>query len=159
MSKAARAARVASRQRSEVLGNGTSAATAKAITAAETGELYLIDHNHASELEITLPPIQEGAYFRFQVMTLLDENGSITINKHADTAAGEIKGTILVIDNESANTDTDVATNKDGGSATKLTLSDHIHVGTYIDVHCDGTNWQFSGLAIANNLNRVVFDA
>ena len=65
MSKIARAARVASRQRVETLGNGTSAATAKTIAAAETGELYFIDHNHASELLITLPPKQDGAYFKF----------------------------------------------------------------------------------------------
>ena len=67
MAKVARAARVASKQRAETLGNGTSAPTAKAITAAETGELYLIDHNHGSELAITLPPVAEGNYFRFQL--------------------------------------------------------------------------------------------
>ena len=65
MSRVARSARVGSRQRVETLGNGTSAATAKTIAAAETGELYFIDHNHASNLVITLPPKQDGAYFKF----------------------------------------------------------------------------------------------
>ena len=159
MAKVGRAARVASKQRAEVLGNGSSAPTDKAISAAETGELYMIDHNNASALTITLPPVAAGAYFRFQVMTQLSANGSIVIQKNAADAAGTIKGTILCVVYAGSSADTTLATNKDAGSATNLTLSDDIHVGTHIDVYCDGTNWQFSGVAIAEARDRAVFDA
>ena len=159
MSRVARAARVASKQRAEVLGNGASAGTDKAISAAETGELYMIDHNHASALTITLPPIASGAYFRFQLMTQLSASGSIVIQKNAADAAGTVKGTILCIVHAGSSADTTIATNKDAGSATKLTLNDDVHVGTYVEIYCDGTNWQFSGVAIADGRSRVVFDA
>ena len=159
MAKVGRAARVASKQRAEILGNGSSAPTAKAIGAAETGELYLLDHNNASELEITLPPIASGAYFRFQAMTSLAANGSVTINKNAADAAGCIKGTVLCVVHAGSSADTTLGTNKDGGSATKLTLLDVYHVGSYIDVYCDGTNWQISGVVIADGRDKAVFDA
>ena len=159
MAKVARAARVASKQRAEPLGNGTSAPTAKAITAAETGELYLIDHNYAGELAITLPPIKEGNYFRFQLMTQLSANGSITFNKNAADAAGTIKGTVLCLVYAGSSADTTIATNKDAGSATKFTILDDAHVGSYVEVYCDGTNYQFSGVVIADNLARAVFNA
>jgi len=160
MAKVGRAARVASKQRAEILGNGTGAPTAKAIQAAETGELYMINHNHGSELEITLPPIADGAYFRFQLMLQLQENaGSITINKNAADAAGCIKGTVLCTVFAGSSADTTIATNKDAGSATKLTILDDAHVGSYIEVYCDGTNWQFSGVVVASALANAVFDA
>ena len=113
MSKVARAARVASKQRAEVLGSGTSAPTAKVIGAAETGELYMINHNNASTLTITLPPIADGAYFRFQLMTALTANGAISIVKHADTSAGQVKGTVLCVVYAGSSADTTLATNKD----------------------------------------------
>jgi hypothetical protein len=159
MSKVARAARVASKQRAEVLGNGTGSPTAKAITAAETGELYLIDHNNASELAITLPPIKEGNYFRFQLKTQLSANGSITINKNAADAAGTIKGTVLNILYAGSSANTTIATNKDAGSATKFTISDDTHVGSYVEVYCDGTNYQFSGVCISSAIDLCVFNA
>jgi len=157
MAKVARAARVASKQRAEILGNGSSAPTAKAITAAETGELYMINHNNASELAITLPPIASGAYFRFQLMTELSANGSITINKNAADAAGCIKGTVLCAVYAGSSGDTTIATNKDDGDDTKLTILDTAHVGSHIEVYCDGTNWQFSGTVIASALVNAVF--
>jgi len=159
MAKVARAARVASKQRAEILGNGTAAPTAKSIQDAETGELYFIDHNNANELAITLPPVASGAYFRFQLMTQLSANGSITINKNAADAAGCIKGTVLEQKLEGSSADSTAATNKDAGSATKFTINDDTHVGSYVEVYCDGTNWQFSGVCIVLALGQCVFDA
>ncbi len=93
MAKVGRAARVASKQRTETLGNGTSAGTDKVITAAETGECYFINHNHGSALTISLPPVADGAYFRFQLVAQLSDNaGSIVIQDHADAAARTMKG-------------------------------------------------------------------
>jgi hypothetical protein len=157
MSRVARAARVASKQRAEILGNGTGAPTAKAIAAAETGELYMINHNNASELAITLPPVKEGNYFRFQLMTELNANGTITINKNAADAAGTIKGTVLTFLFAGSSTNTQVATNKDDGNDTKFTINDDTHVGSYVDVYCDGTNYQLSGVCISSAIANCVF--
>ena len=159
MAKVGRAARVASKQRTETLGNGSSAPTDKVIQAAETGELYLIDHNNASALTISLPPAADGAYFRFQFITQLSANGTVVIQDHADAAAGTMKGTVLVIKYTASSADAEIATNKDAGSATKLTISDDVHVGSYVECYSDGTNWHLSGHIIASALNLAVFDA
>ena len=159
MAKVGRAARVASKQRTETLGNGTSEGTDKVIQAAETGECYLINHNHASELTISLPPVADGAYFRFQLVTQLAAAGSIVIQDHADAAAGTIKGTILEVKYAASSADAEVATNKDAGSATKLTINDDVHVGSYVECYSDGTNWHLSGVCIASARGLVVFDA
>jgi hypothetical protein len=158
MAKVGRAARVASKQRTETLGSGASAGTDKEIQAAETGECYFINHNHASALTITLPPVADGAYFRFQLVTQLQANGTIVIQDH-DAAAGTMKGTVLNVVYAGSSADTTVATNKDAGSATNFTINDDTHVGSYIEVYCDGTNWHVSGVCITSALSNCVFDA
>jgi len=153
MSRVARAARVASRQRPEIItGN-------KTIAEAETGELYLINYNTAATINVTLPPVREGAYFRFQFMQQLALNGQVNIVKNAADAAGVLKGTIVNVVYAASSNDTTLATNKDGGSATQIEMVDDIHVGSYIDIYCDGTNWQASGVIIADARNAVTFDA
>jgi hypothetical protein len=159
MSKVGRAARVASKQRTETLGNGTSAPVAKVIEDAETGELYLIDHNHASALTISLPAVADGAYFRFQLITQLSANGTIVIQDHADASAGTMKGTVINVIYATSSSDTTLGTNKDAGSATNFTISDDVHVGSYVECYCDGTNWHLSGILIADARNAGVFDA
>ena len=157
MAKVGRAARVASRQRAEVLGNGSSAGTDKEIQAAETGELYMINHDHASALTITLPPIADGAYFRFQLMAELGAAGTIVIQKHANDAAGTVKGTILEQKLENSGVTSIAGTIKDDGNDSKLTIDDDTHVGSYVEVYCDGTNWQFSGVCIVDALGQTAF--
>lgn len=145
MAKVGRAARVASRQRVETLGNGTSAATAKVIASAETGETYLIDHNHGSALTITLPPMQDGAYFKFIVKTkLVDNSGSIVIQS-SEGANGDFVGGVVE----------QVLSASDGavsyqlcGSHHKLTLSDDINIGSNIECVCDGTSWYITGTVL-----------
>ena len=159
MAKVSRAARVASRQRAETLGNGTGSPTAKVIEAAETGELYFINHNNASALTISLPPVQDGAYFRFQLVTQLSANGSIVIQDHAGASAGTIKGTVLNVVYAGSSADTTLATNKDAGSATKFTINDDTHVGSYVECYSDGTSWHLSGICITSALDIAVFDA
>jgi len=148
MAKVGRAARVASRQRTEIItGN-------KTIASAETGELYLINYNAAAGISITLPAAQEGAYFRFQFMSEMS-NGAAQVDIVASGAA-TMKGTILNVVYHAAN-DTEVRTRKDDGTDTKVEFTDVTHVGSYIDVYCDGTNWQVSGVAIATAGATAVF--
>lgn len=152
MSRVARAARVASRQRPEII------TTHKTITESETGELYLINAP-SDNVTITLPPVREGAYFRFQFMAEFAANKQIDIVKNSANAAGCIKGTVLCFVYAGSSVNTSVGTNKDAGSATQVEISDNIHVGSYLDFYCDGTNWQVSGVCIADDRDRVVFDA
>ena len=149
MAKVARAARVGSRQRPEIVTG------AKTITESETGELYLINYNAGATIAITLPAVREGAYFRFQFMTKMDA-GAAQIDI---TAAGSdvIKGTIVNFVYAGSSADTTLGTNKDDGSDTKITLVDTIHVGSYIDLYCDGTSWQASGQVISSVRDAAVF--
>jgi len=157
MSRVARAARVASRQRPEII------TADKTIGAAETGELYFINHNAGSALSITLPPVAEGAYFRFQFMSAMNANSS-KVSILTQDGAGTIKGTMTNYTFAGSSADAEFATNKDAGSVL-LCFSgsitgqptNTIHVGSYVDVYCDGTNWQCSGVAIAHSLSASVF--
>lgn len=138
MSRRGRTARVASRQRIETLGNGTSAPTNKTIQTAETGELYFIDHNHASALTITLPPMQDGAYFKFIFKTALTEDGSVVIAT-SEATAGSIVGSIFEQVTGGSNAASGVDT--DDGTDVKITLSDDIYPGSSVECFCDGSVW------------------
>tara|TARA_R100001126_G_C4807969_1_gene140377 strand:+ start:266 stop:739 length:474 start_codon:yes stop_codon:yes gene_type:complete len=155
MSKIARAARVASRQRVETLGNGTSAATAKTIAAAETGELYFIDHNHASELLITLPPKQDGAYFKFILKTNLTAAGTIKITS-SEAAGGDMVGSVFVQVTGGANANSAVVQDTDNTDH-QVTISPDTHQGSYLECYCDGTTWIMTGHLNSAAVNDVAF--
>jgi hypothetical protein len=144
MSKVGRASRNASFKRVETLGNGTSTAVGseKVITAAESGETYFIDHNHASALTITLPPLKEGAYFKFIWKTDMTANGSVVINS-ADNTAGDFAGSVLEQITGGANADSafQAFVNHD-----ILTISDDIDPGSYLECVCDGSTWFWTGV-------------
>jgi len=154
MSRVARSARVASRQRIETLGNGTSAATAKTIAAAETGELYFIDHNHASELLITLPPKQDGAYFKFVLVTNLTANGSIKITS-SEATDGDMVGSVFEQVTGGANANSAVQQDDDGDH--QITLSDDVHQGSYLECYCDGSTWIMSGHVNVDAVGQAAF--
>ena len=154
MAKVGRAARVASRQRVETLGNGTGAPTAKTIAAAETGELYFIDHNNASELLITLPPKQDGAYFKFILKTNLTANGSIKITSSEDTD-GDMVGSVFIQVTGGSNADSAVVQDDDADH--QLTVVDDVHQGSYLECYCDGTTWIMTGHLNADAVNAVAF--
>jgi len=124
MSRVARSARVASRQRTE------SITGAKTIGSAETGEIYLFDMPNGSDLTITLPSPQEGAYFKFVCVgasnksVFIDAGSGVTITGAAYTK--------------------DVST----GNLTRVAHSNQIlgfgdnHlIGDYAEIVCDGSNW------------------
>jgi hypothetical protein len=158
MSKSARPARVASRQRPEIITGD------KTITANESGELYLINYNTGAKITITLPPIQEALYYRFQFMSGMSANAA-QVNIATQNGAGTLKGTLWTLKQAGSSANTTLATNKDSsstviaysGSVTAEGTANEIHVGTYLDVYCDGTNWQASGVTIASHLSASVF--
>ena len=142
MAKVGRSARVASLQRTETLGDGSSAPTDKNIALPETGQLYFIDHNHASALTITLPPARTGHYFRFIFKTNLTEDGSIVI-KTSEGTAGSMIGSVFEQVTGGSNAASGVQ--QDNDSDFKITLSDDIHQGSYVECFCDGSVWHVNG--------------
>jgi hypothetical protein len=157
MSRVARSARVASRQRVESLGNGTSAPTAKVIGAAETGELYLINHNHGSDLSIQLPPMQEGAYFKFLWTTTATDNDADVVFTSNEGANGDFAGSIIEFTESGA--DGAVATETAGGTAKTLRIGsgDDTKIGSYVECVCDGSKWYWSGCQVAVAVGTVSF--
>ena len=135
MAKVARAARVASRQRTEAL------TASKTIETAETGELYLLDDK---ALTITLPSPQEGAYFTFIVgskHTLHTAATLVTIQTDGATLEGS--GTYM------KNSDTVVrAIHSTSATHTLIKVtsstassSDKLFPGSKFEFWSDGTNW------------------
>jgi len=149
MSRVARSARVASRQRAEIITG------AKTIQAAETGELFFFNYNAGAAIEVTLPPVQEGAYFRFQFMAQMSDNDAQIdiVASGSDT----IKGTLVNLVYAGSSVNTSIGTNKDDGTDTKVRLTDDIHVGSYVELYCDGTNWQATGVIIGSGRDVGVF--
>ena len=110
MSRVARSARVASRQRVETI------TAAKVLQPAETGETYLIDHDAASVIDITLPAPQDGAYFKFIIITdMTDDNAGVAIG---NTTGGVLQGTVEFMELDG----TGHGAEQDSGSATKVTI-------------------------------------
>jgi len=153
MAKVGRAARVASRQRVEAI------TASKTIASAETGELYLINSN-AAAIVITLPSLQDGAYFKFVIgdeLATLDSKG-ITIQSAASgTANGELVGSSVTLVGGGAVTHgTHQHAKKTnghpqfeivgGGSSQKL------YAGSHVEVYCDGTTWYVSAVLRADNV-------
>ena len=113
MAKVGRASRNSSLMRVETLGNGTAAGTDKTITSAEAGELYLINHNHASALTVTLPTAKEGAYFKFLLIgSMTDGSASLVVA----TAGERLIGSVFTTETDG----TDAATKFDDGSDDRL---------------------------------------
>lgn len=132
MAKVGRAARVASRQRVETI------SADKTIASAETGELYLV----SAAASITLPAVQDGAYFKFVLSADITSATALVIN-----AAGSAKigGLIAVI--QGANVDKTLQANT-GANNTILTLgsaSNKVLAGSSVECYCDGTNWHVTG--------------
>jgi len=156
MAKVGRAARVASRQRVEAI------TASKTITSAETGELYLINSNGAA-IDITLPSLQDGAYFKFMIgneLTGLNTN-KITIQSAASGVAnGELVGSSMTL--------LDGANPAHGTHQTAAKTDAHpqfiieasgagqkLFAGSHVEVYCDGETWYVSAVLRTDNANVV----
>ena len=149
MSRIARAARVASRQRVETITSN------KTIQSAETGELYLINYNSGSTITITLPPKQDGAYFKFMWKTVMDTaSAAVKITTHEDTA-GDLIGSVF--EQVTGGSNADSAVQQNGGSHHQVTISKSIHQGSYIEFYCDGSVWYTHGMLNVDAVGRAVF--
>jgi len=132
MSRVARSARVASRQRTEAVSGN------KTIAKAEAGELYLVDASGAStNFTITLPTCEEGAYFTFLLVAdshsasqvLLDAGAGVTIKGKtivfpAGTTASDAQHVVMA-----------------AHSNQKLGFGDSAKIGDIVELVSDGSNW------------------
>ena len=154
MAKVGRAARVASRQRVETI------TASKTIQSAETGELYLVDQS-AGAIVITLPALQDGAYFKFMWKTVMDTtNAKVKITTHEDTD-GDLIGSVF--EQVTGGSDAASAVQQDGSNADpaspdhQVTISDNVHQGSYIEFYCDGSVWYTHGMLNVDAVGRAVF--
>jgi hypothetical protein len=150
MSKIARAARVASRHRVETI------SADKTITSAETGETYLIDWNTGSALTITLPAMQDGAYFKFIWKTAMTDDSATVVFNSATNTAGDFAGTIVEYTTHAS--DGAVAT-ETAGSEDILTIgsANDTSIGSHLEVVCDGSTWYWTGNIIGAAVGNAVF--
>ena len=141
MAKVGRASRNSSYMRVETL------TASKTISSAESGELYLINHNAASTLAVTLPAVKAGAYFKFIVIAdMLNDDAAFSITTAG--AAGTLQGVCTGME---AADGSGFKSEVDGGSASTLTIGSSataVHVGSSVECYCDGTNWILLGNVI-----------
>ena len=138
MSRVARSARVASRQRVETI------TAAKTIQSAETGELYLIDYNTNANIDVTLPTAQDGAYFKFIWITdMAQSNAAVTIISPGGN--GTLRG---VVEGKEIDASPATVVEQDDGSDAELKIGGNTadtKRGTWIECVSDGTNWYVNG--------------
>jgi len=153
MSRVARSARVASRQRVETI------TASKTITQAESGEYYLINYDSAATITITLPSVQDGTYFKFLFIAALTDNSAAV----AFTAqAGEyLNGGPLAMTGDGADPGTQVVGN--GSSNVTLTIDGNTDVlaNSWVEFVSDGSEWYISGYVMivdsGTASNSIVF--
>lgn len=153
MSKVARAARVASRQRVETI------TADKTITKGESGEYYLINYDSAATITMTLPAAEDGAYFKFLFIAALTDNSAAV----AFTAqAGEyLNGGPLAVTGNAADGGNQVVGN--GSSHVTMTIDGNTDVlaNSWVEFVSDGSEWYVSGLIMtvdgATFSNSIVF--
>ena len=140
MAKVGRASRNSSYKRVETI------TASKTISDAESGELYFIGDVGAS-IDITLPALKAGAYFKFIISEEFDNDSSI-VDILTAGAAGTITGHVQIAEDDG----TGLNYQTDSGSATKCTLDGNpdIKVGSYLEIECDGNKWFVTGVILTD---------
>jgi len=140
MAKVGRASRNASYKRVETL------TASKTITDAESGELYFIG-DLGSGIDITLPSLKAGAYFKF-MFTEDFANNSSEVDILTAGAAGTIQGMVQIGELDASG----MSYALDAGSATKCTVDGNPDVNkcSFLEIECDGTNWYVTGKIITD---------
>ena len=153
MAKVARASRNSSYKRVETI------TASKTISDAESGEVYFIG-DVGSSIDITLPALKAGAYFKFIISEDMDNNSTV-IDILTAGAAGTIQGLVQIAELDG----TGPSFVLDGGSATKCTIDGNpdVNKGSFLEIECDGSNWFVSGRVICDSggaaANSFAFDA
>ena len=144
MAKVGRAARVASKQRTETI-DASSADAAKVVGDAETGELYFIDATNS--VTITLPAPADGAYFKFMISVLVGSGKTVVVKTKA---ANTLMDGYLV--QESASGEVDALSQSDASANDKVTFGAGALAGSWLECYSDGTKWLCCGRATGGTL-------
>ena len=155
MAKVSRAARVASRQRVETITGD------KTIETAETGETYLV----SALCTITLPAVQDGAYFSFVIKDDLAGLNSANLVIRSSVAADKMAGwgtRVLLNGNYNTHVPTPTAgAAKVGENHSKLTFADSsgdthlLMAGSEIECFSDGTSWYVTYKFLTNHTSNI----
>lgn len=143
MAKVGRASRNASLKRVQTLTTAT-----HTITAAESGEVYFIDRQ--AGMTITLPPVKEGAYFKFIVTDEID-GGNLVIKGNATNEY--FVGAVKVVTADAGGDGTVSVAAAKGTTKDILTVTDDdgIHEGSWIECVSDGSVWFLTGMVIGGD--------
>ena len=148
MSKVGRAAFNSSRKRFEALGDAD-----KTIASAETGEVYALTVDLTTNRTITLPAVQDGAYFKFMIMADLD--GGNLIIQSASTADYMIGG---IAHQDSDGTTVNFVQSAASDTADVMTIvgdTDGAQFGSWVELVCDGTYWYYTGVVHADTIPTI----
>ena len=155
MAKVGRAARVASRQRTEEI------SASKTIEAAETGETYLV----SALCTITLPVVQDGAYFRFIIkddIAGLNSDNLVIRSKTSDDKMVGYGTRVLLNGNYSSHVPTPTAgAAKLSEAHSKLTFADGsgdthlLMAGSEVECVSDGTSWYVTYKFLTNHTSNI----
>jgi len=141
MAKSARSARVGSRQRTETI------TASKTIGSAETGELYFINHNAASTITITLPSVQDGAYFKFYWIAAMTDNAAVVVIESAD-GSDTMRGRIFCVEVDGSTSTGGTQPLADNSNDTKITIDGNtdMYDGSWVELWSDGSKWYANGI-------------
>jgi hypothetical protein len=155
MAKVSRAARVASRQRVETLTG------AKTIESAEAGETYLI----TTVGTITLPALQDGAYFKFVFQNDLAglQTGKVTIagKNSTDYMVGMGSVNHIGVDFETHIPYRTAGAAKAADTHDTLVITDtvgdvkKVFAGSWIECWSDGTYWYVSYELLVDHTTQI----
>jgi len=108
-----------------------------------------------ADIVISLPAAEDGLEYEFWYAGAAADAQDWLINAGSNT--NFFKGGILHVDEDAgAAADEAAAVRSDGNSNSKLTVLTP-DVGTWIKLHCDGTNWYVNGMVVSASASAVAF--
>jgi len=132
----ARSARIASRQRPELV------TETKVLGQAESGEVYIVSGSAA--ISLTLPSPQQGSYFKFIYGGVTTASLAMDQDMYITGAAGNIMvGSVVNV--PLAEAPMQIVTANMSTNDRIITITGPAAGGDYVECVSDGTNWYVNG--------------
>ena len=117
----------------------------------------MIEHNHGSDLTITLPPMQDGAYFKFiWKIEAADDDADVVFSSHEATN-GDFDGTIIEYTSHATDGAVAVETAVTNSKSLRIGASENTSPGSWVECVCDGSTWFCTGCVISAAVGTVNF--
>lgn len=108
-----------------------------------------------ADITVTLPAVKKGLSYRFMYAGAAADAHDWLITTGSDT--NYYKGGVLHIDADAgAGADEGIPVRSDGNSNSKLTVLTP-DVGTWLELHCDGTTWYVNGQVVSASASAAAF--